>query len=379
MRTRVLLVALVVVLATPLAACSSGTGNTRTIQVDFNYDEFAGSFIGYFPHEVTVRPGSTVKFHQTWTGAPHTVTFGTAIDENLEPLNRDFFKTQLPKFFRENKTIGQDAARPCFVKTLDQLPLDHAACKAADRVKPAFDGTYAYYSSGLILPTGPNANSFTLKIAPDTKPGTYAYYCAVHGLGQLGRLTISKTAAVASQRELNRRARTEAKELAAPVLAEFRKERKGQTPFAGNLAGSGDPTAQAVAAEVNEFTPETIYTNVGSKVSWTFVGNHTISFNVPRFTPLFTTDDDGIVIANDELDQPAGGWPGAPPGHLAYPALTADNVHLDAGAFDGSGGLKSSGIGFNTGDTYAVTFTKRGTYPFACLIHPGMIGKVVVK
>ena len=41
--------------------------------------------------------------------------------------------------------------------------------------------------------------------------------------------------------------------------------------------------------------------------------------------------------------------------------------------------MKSSGIGFNTGDTYSVTFTKRGTYAFACLIHPGMIGKVVVK
>ena len=32
-----------------------------------------------------------------------------------------------------------------------------------------------------------------------------------------------------------------------------------------------------------------------------------------------------------------------------------------------------------TGDKYSVTFTKAGTYPYACLIHPGMIGKVVVK
>jgi len=54
-------------------------------------------------------------------------------------------------------------------------------------------------------------------------------------------------------------------------------------------------------------------------------------------------------------------------------------VQLDAGNFDGSGGLRSSGIGFNTGDTYSITFTKPGTYPYACLIHSGMTGKVVVS
>ena len=54
-------------------------------------------------------------------------------------------------------------------------------------------------------------------------------------------------------------------------------------------------------------------------------------------------------------------------------------MHLEAGKWDGSGGLHSSGADFHDGDTYAVTFTKSGTYPYACLIHPGMIGKVVVK
>jgi len=86
----------------------------------------------------------------------------------------------------------------------------------------------------------------------------------------------------------------------------------------------------------------------------------------------------GDIVANDQLDRPQGGWPGAPEGHKPYPLVTDSLVSLDAGNFSGGGGLKSSGIGFNTGDTYSVTFTKRGTYPYACLIHAGMIGKVVV-
>jgi plastocyanin len=361
------LVAFVALAALNLAACTSGTGDTRTIQVDFNYDEFAGSFIGYFPRSVTVRPGMTVKFNQTWTGAPHSVTFADAKKAD-----------ELPRFFR-NRAVSQDAAQPCFVKSIAELPLDHAACAKADQVQPEFTGAHAYYSSGLIQSQGKNANTFVMKIAPDAKPGTYFYYCNVHGVAQSGHLTISKSAKVASQKELNTTAREEATQLAAPVLEVYKKERAGEAPHEGNLAGSGDPTTQGESVHVNEFTPHTIYTNRGAKVTWTFVGNHSISFNTPRFTPLFKTLDNGDIVANDELDKPAGGWPGAPPGHQPYPITTTELVALDAGSFDGSGGLKSSGIGFNTGDTYSVTFTKKGTFPYACLIHPGMIGKVVVK
>lgn len=367
MLRRGLVVVALAMVAGSLAACSNSTGSTRTVQVDFNYSEFAGSFLDYFPSHVTVRPGMTVRFDQTWTGAPHTVTF---VDQATVP--------QLPRFF-EGGAINQDAAQPCYVKALDALPRNHAACPHND-VRPAFDGTYAYYSSGLILPTGKNANRFDVDIAKDAKEGTYFYYCSIHGVPMGGDITISKTAKVASQKELNRTARNEAQQLAAPVLAEYRKEKAGKaTAFKGNLAGSGDPSLQAVQAEVNEFTPRTISAKVGAPVMWTIVGNHSISFNVPAFAPLYKVLKNGTIAPNGELDKAQGGWPGAPPGHKPYPLVTDALVHLDAGAFDGSGGLKSSGIGFNTGDTYSVTFTKRGTYAFACLIHAGMIGKVVVK
>ncbi len=396
---RTLLVAVLGVAGFNLAACSSGDGGaTRTVEVDYNFDDFVGSFLAYFPRNVTVRPGTTVKFHQTWTGAPHSVTFGAALDAKVKPVlgllqktrngervketpsefDSAFFATTLPTFFR-NRQVAQDAAQPCFVKSLDELPLDHTACADADQVQPEFDGSYAYYSSGLIRPEGSNANRFEMKIADDAKDGSYFYYCNLHGLTMSGFVTVSKSAEIASQRAINKVGRDEAKATAAPLLAEYKKELAGTSIYNGNLAGSGDPSTQGIAAEINEFTPRTVHATIGSKVTWTFVGNHSVSFNVPAFTPLFTKNDDGDIVIVEGLDKPAGGWPGPPDGHKSYPFISDQKVFRDAGTFDGTGGLKSSGIGWNTGDTYSVAFTKAGTYPYACLIHPGMIGKVVVK
>jgi plastocyanin len=50
--------------------------------------------------------------------------------------------------------------------------------------------------------------------------------------------------------------------------------------------------------------------------------------------------------------------------------------NVDAGRWDGSGFLSS---GVQPGGTYTVTFTRPGTYPYACLIHPRMVGEVVVR
>lgn len=56
-----------------------------------------------------------------------------------------------------------------------------------------------------------------------------------------------------------------------------------------------------------------------------------------------------------------------------------ESINVDGGKFDGSGGFHSTGLDDNTGDTFSRTFTKPGTYLFACLVHPAMVGKVVVK
>src|SRR4051812_36908411 len=85
MKTRLLLASALAVMG--LGACSGGGGgNSRTIQVDYHSDDFAGSFFGYYPREVTVKPGMTLKFHQTWAGEPHSVSTGTLPDEGIKPV-----------------------------------------------------------------------------------------------------------------------------------------------------------------------------------------------------------------------------------------------------------------------------------------------------
>jgi plastocyanin len=126
-----------------------------------------------------------------------------------------------------------------------------------------------------------------------------------------------------------------------------------------------------------------VQAKVGAPVTWTFIGNHTISFNVPAYVPYYDVKKDGTVVQSESIYLPHGGWPGRTPPveDQGGPSFTAPQptVTIDAGKFDGSGGLKSSGVDWETGDKYQVTFTKPGTYPMACLVHPGMIGKVVVS
>ena len=51
---------------------------------------------------------------------------------------------------------------------------------------------------------------------------------------------------------------------------------------------------------------------------------------------------------------------------------TTHTVTSDDGAFQSSGNL-------NKGDNYTFTFTKAGTYPYHCSMHPSMTGKIIVQ
>ncbi len=390
-------IALLVAITTLTACGSGGSGDadTLTIQTDYAHDEFAGSLFGFFPNKVTVKPGTTLNFKQTWTGEPHTVSMGSQVDELSKPFKKvldgifetgkvtdepegyDKFSEGLPYFFGEE--IGQAGAQPCYAKTVAEMPLDGSPCP--DKTLKPFKGDEAYYSSGFIPFEGIRGNTFELAIADDAKPGTYLYYCNVHGAPMGGYITVSDDGEQSSQSELNRQAKVEADRTAKVLLQTYKDEKAGKSKIKGNLAGSGDARTDEAFGTVNEFTPRTIEAKVGEKVTWTFIGYHTISFNVPPYAPIFTIAKDGTVDFNASLDEPAGGWPGrTPPTPDDYDYENPPPpVSIDAGNFDGSGGLKSSGTDWVTGDKYSVTFTKKGTYPYACIVHPGMIGKVVVK
>ncbi|MBW3616034.1 MAG: hypothetical protein KY439_12120, partial [Actinobacteria bacterium] len=106
---------------------------------------------------------------------------------------------------------------------------------------------------------------------------------------------------------------------------------------------------------------------------------HSVAFNVPKYFPVFDVKDDGTVTL-DKRGFEAVRFPSPPERNKEESDDGPPTpVEVDGGKFDGSGGLHSSGMDFEEGDRFSLRFTKPGSYPFACLIHPAMVGKVVVK
>jgi plastocyanin len=128
---------------------------------------------------------------------------------------------------------------------------------------------------------------------------------------------------------------------------------------------------------VDQFFPPTTTTRVGKPVTWTIAGAaHTVSFNVPKYFPVFTVAKSGTVRWDPKSYRAVGfKVPQAPPVHGPE---DSPPQQIDAGTWDGGGGFHSSGL-LAPGDTFTVTFSKPGTYLYACVVHPPMVAKVVVK
>ena len=118
---------------------------------------------------------------------------------------------------------------------------------------------------------------------------------------------------------------------------------------------------------------------VGQKVTWVVLGGHTISFNVPTYFPIFTIGKDGTVARNPKLDTPAGGSP-------KLPESSGNGDHngpskpltIDAGTWNGQGFYSSGLISADSFGVYSLRFSTPGTYKFACLVHPLMVGTLEV-
>ena len=70
------------------------------------------------------------------------------------------------------------------------------------------------------------------------------------------------------------------------------------------------------------------------------------------------------------------------PATLTVPAGTRvvwTNQDEEPHVITSAGALFASSKGLDTGDSYAVTFSKPGTYAYYCSIHPMMVGTVIVQ
>jgi plastocyanin len=388
------------------AACSGGEPPT-TILVDYSHDEFASFIAENFPREVSVHPGAELVFKQTWTGEPHTVTGGTMTDE-LMTLVEPYIKKmlagkeipdeapkpieklgkKLPKSYyeeEESAEFNQSAAQPCYLAT-GAPRTDGKPCARKDQAQPEFTGTQTYYNSGLIPYEGPQGNEYRVKLADDIKPGAYWFYCNVHGEFQSTKVVVKPASArVDTTASENKRAQEQIKTALDPILDVYQRADKKQelrldpedkdSVVKGNFAGLFDPSSLHWHS-INEFIPRRITADAGDDITWNMFGFHTISFGVPKYFPVLTFEKDGTIKRNPKLDPAAGG---AKSQELPdFDPERHEPIRFDGGTYDGTGFWSSGAIAGDPYVEYTMRISKPGSYRYACLIHPPMVGTVVV-
>ncbi len=292
----------------------------------------------------------------------------------------------------ESAALAQNASQPCYLRKGGPPKKESSHCSDAQQDQPTeFDGSYSYYNSGIIPYEGPQGNTYEVQLADDIAPGKYWFYCAVHGPFQATEVDIKKEGAdVPSQEEVSREARKEIDKLAEPLLDLYRQAvrrnrveittQTGKHEIRGPFGGLYDVSVSDHAL-INEFIPKRLEVKAGEPITWKLIGaSHTISFDVPRYFPIVQFQNNGNVRLNPKLEPPAGGSKPPPKGTSAPPTeQDAPSVtKVDGGTYDGTGFWSSGLIGGEPYAEYTMRISKPGTYDFACLIHPPMVGKVEV-
>ena len=392
------------------SGCGAGSSAARTVRVDFRHDEFASHYWRYFPGTVYAHPGDELIFDQEWTGEPHTVTFGTIVDEavtKVEAIEASFeedppeTEDEIAAAMEEYESAGEvlpvfdaytdlgnaNAVRPCYLD--DGVPpqgvrLDHSARRepgdpCPTREQPAFDGTQAYHSSGFIAPDGPHGNTYRVRLADDIEPGTYRFYCVIHFPDMQGKLIVKPSSeAIPSPSEVTATARKEIDVLARPLRDAFAAARAGRAKDpngdAIDLPVAGYHSGEEYTVAIDEFVPKVLQAKAGEPITWTITGAHTVSFDVPEFVPIYRTTSNGGLERNPFVDRAAGGSPKAPPVDFVK-----GPVEIDGGTWDGDGFISSGLLGSEPFSRYTLRVSKPGRYRYACLVHPPMVGTLVVE
>jgi hypothetical protein len=82
---------------------------------------------------------------------------------------------------------------------------------------------------------------------------------------------------------------------------------------------------------------------------------------------------DGRISLNPKLEMPFGGSPKIPE------QQGMGVLKVDGGTYDGDGFFSSGLLGAEPYAEYSLRFSKPGTFKYACLLHPPMVGTVVVR
>jgi len=206
-----------------------------------------------------------------------------------------------------------------------------------------------YFSSGLLTPEGTNVPTYSIKFAT---AGEYEIYCAIHPLMK-SDVTVVASGDVDTQAEADARGDDEYDAALASLVAMADGLKAEPVTVTERADGTKKYSAQIGAENQSgvamQFFPAALQLMVGD----------TLEFLNPGFTPHSAS---------------FGQYPGGDPFGLPV----SDN----SAAWDGTGFYHSGilGEGWPGGPSFAITFSKAGTYDFYCALHgnQGQVGQVVV-
>ncbi len=206
------------------------------------------------------------------------------------------------------------------------------------------------------LPLQPSDAIFSLIM--NLPPGTYSYFCDVHP-GMVGVITVV------------------ANDTAVPSPADD--ELQGSMEFASTI---GAAQAAAAQLEVQTSTPGQVQAGNGD------TGRATVNQFFPFVTTVKAGDSVTFTIPDSSVEGHTVSWPPtrnqdvAPIPSQAGPPVLALGPTIapmtPSGTAVKPGDAFSSGL-LLPGQSFTLSFTDPGVYPFVCNIHPGMGGVIVVQ
>jgi plastocyanin len=340
-------------------------------------------YLDYFPRHAVVRQGRTVTF--TWARnntEPHTVTYVPA-GVSFGPSSQGLVNRLYPG----NSRPGPDADdRPVglYLNINVRQPAD---CGNS----PYFPGTGACswdgqspISSGLLFgrKTGPTS---TWTVRMNAPPGTYHYFCLLHGPAMSGTIRVVPAGAlVPSAVQQAAAAATQYHWATVNTLANEAKvlaiaSRPGPSLGGTQVVRTG---ARSGRVAIDEFLPPQVHVKRGAEIVWAPGFQHD--------TVTFPRASGAVALALDcELRPGHDRRAASLPNHTALDPLQGclgGELVFERGSVpSGPSGLAYSGGFYNSGllslplpHTWQAQFASRGTFHYESLIHPGMNASIVV-
>ncbi len=267
-----------------------------------------------------------------------------------------------------NVHFAQKPADLVVVSQIDGKPVpEFNPAIAFPSMKPG-DVYKADASSGVPLPEpgqSPEAAlaAFTVSVVMDVEPGTYGYVCDLHP-GMVGSIVVvdDKTQ-IPSPAEVAKTGKAELEAIIAAgdkaymdLLRKFPPQAQGDTL---QVSAGG----QEGVAAIIRFFPESATILAGQSVTWTVPKGfepHTINLPLPKdgrpseFAFMMDSNKRPHVLPTDVL-----------------------TANAKSGAEVSPDGNIKSGF-LLPGQGFTLRFTKPGSYPYFCALHPNMFGTIVV-